>query len=222
MIVRFPKKIRETFFLDHMTATLLWTLLFVLICYLFIDVPLAQYFEHLSKPLEASANFLTNLIDPKYQLYVWPILYFFFRFLFKRELLGNRCLLILISISMSNLFTEVLKKMLGRARPELLFSQGQYGFTFLTDSNLYSSFPSGHACTIGAICGAFACFYPRLWPPLLLLSLVLAFTRVILTMHFLSDIIGGVVIGLLIAQWIYKVMKKDNVLFSRRFYGTPF
>lgn len=222
MIIRFPKKIRETFFFDHFKVTLLWTFLAIIVCYLFVDIPVAKYFQHLSIPLKASAEFLTNLIDPKYHSFIWPVLYFLFRFLFKKEILGNRCLLILISIAVANAVTEFIKKLLGRARPELLFSHDQYGFTFFSYSDLFSSFPSGHACTIGAICGAFACFYPRLWLPLFFLSLILAFTRVILTVHFLSDVLAGVMIGFLIAQWIYKVMKKENVTFSRRSYGTPF
>ena len=154
--------------------------------------------------------------------HVWPILFFLFRFIYKKEILGNRCLLILISIPTANLFTEILKKLLGRVRPELLFSHDQYGFTFISHSNLFSSFPSGHACTIGAICGAFACFYPRLWLPLLLLALVLSFSRVILSAHYCSDVIAGVLIGILTAQQIYKLMKKEHISFSRRFYGTSF
>jgi membrane-associated phospholipid phosphatase len=219
MIVRFPKKIRETFFLDHIKVASIVTFFIALSCYLFVDIPLAKYFEH---SLQISAKVLTQLIDPKYQLFAWPILFFFFRFIYKKEILGNRCLLMLISISMANLFIEILKILFGRARPELLFSHGQYGLIFFNFSNLFASFPSGHACTIGAICGAFTCFYPRLWLPSLLLSLILAFTRVILTLHFLSDIIVGLIVGLLTAQWIYKVMKKEHISFSRRFYGTPF
>lgn len=219
MIIRFPKKVRETFFLDHFKATLLWTFLSVLACYLFIDIPLAKFFEHPPRPLTESAQFLSDITHPKYQMFLWPGLFFLFRFIYKKEVLGNRCLLILISISIANILTEVIKKLLGRARPELLFAHDQYGFTLFSSSDILSSFPSGHACTIGALCGAFTCFYPRLWLPLFLISLVLAFARVILAAHFLSDVIAGVIIGILTAQWIYKVMKKEHIPFSRRFYG---
>jgi membrane-associated phospholipid phosphatase len=127
-----------------------------------------------------------------------------------------------MSIAIANLFTEILKKLLGRARPELFFSEGQYGFSFFSSSNLFSSFPSGHACTIGAICGALACLYPKHWVPFLALSFMLASTRIVLNVHFLSDVIAGVVIGFLIAQVMYKTMKRQHISFSRRLNGTPF
>lgn len=222
MIIRFPKKGHETFFLDHFKAVLLWTFFFVLASYLFVDIPVAKFFQHTSNPLHESAQFLSDIIDPKYQLFIWSALFFLFRFIYKKEILGNRCLLILTSISIANILTEILKKLLGRARPEMLFSQDLYGFTFFSSSQIFSSFPSGHACTIGAICGAFACLYPRLGLPLLLIGLLVAFIRVVLAVHFLSDIIAGVILGIITAQWIYKVMKKEHIPFSRRSHGTSF
>jgi hypothetical protein len=188
MIIHFPKKTRETFFLDHLSSVILWTFLLVLVSYLFLDISVAQYFQHLHQPLENTSEVLTNLIDPKYQLFVWPILFFLFRFFLKKEIWSNRCLLLMISIALSNFFTEILKKLLGRARPEL--------------------------------CGALACLYPRLTLPFVLLGLTLAFTRVILSQHFLSDIVAGFVIGILIAQWIYRVMQKERLSLRGRFYGT--
>lgn len=216
MMIRFSKKIRETFLFEGWEMVLISTVIVTLICYFFIDIPLAHLCKTSPSVVKKGARFFSNLIDPKYHIFFWPFLYFVFRFLYKKEILANRCLLVLVTIPTSFIMTEILKKILGRARPELLFSHEQYGFTFFTLSNHFSSFPSGHACTIGAICGAFACLYPRLWVPLFLLSFILGFTRVILTAHFLSDVMIGVVIGFLVAQWVYKMMKKEHVRFFGR------
>lgn len=213
MIIRFPKKQSDTFLLDHIKATLLWTFPLLIFCYFFIDLSLAKFFASMASPLlKTTAQALTHLIDPKFQVFLWPVLYFFLRFIYKKESLGHWCLLFLTSIAIANVFTEILKKVIGRARPSAFFSLGQYGLTFFSTSDLYSSFPSGHACTIGAICGVLACRYPRCWIPLLALSFLLASTRVILNFHYLSDIIAGSILGFLVAQWIYKLMKKERMI----------
>jgi len=213
MIIRFPQKTRETFFLHHAKGVLFLSVFTITMSYFFIDIPLANYFEHWPHTWKLPVLWLTDLIDPKENYLVWPILFFFLRFIMKQESWGNRSLLLAISIPMANLVTEFMKHIFGRARPELLFTQGIFGFTFFEWANSFLSFPSGHACTIGAICGAFAGFWPHRLLPLLFFSLLLAFTRVILTMHFLSDVIGGLTIGLLISQWVYLEMKRQNVQF---------
>ena len=210
MIIRFPKKIRETFFLDHYKIVLIIAFALIVLSYFFVDIPVAQYFRTLSPAMTALANALTDLINPNLHYYLWPILFLAFRFLWKNQKWANRCLLIFISLLLSNFLAGILKFLLGRARPDLLFSQDLYGFTFFASSNLYKSFPSIHSCTIGVICGAFACFYPRWSLCLLPICLILASTRVALTEHYVSDVIAGVTMGLLISQWIYKMMKKDH------------
>jgi membrane-associated phospholipid phosphatase len=117
-------------------------------------------------------------------------------------------LVVFVSLLLTNFIAGILKFLLGRARPDLLFSQHLYGFSFFASSTLFKSFPSIHSSTIGVVCGAFACFYPRWSVPLLLLCLILAFSRVALSQHFVSDVIAGVTMGVLISQWVYKKMKK--------------
>ena len=202
MIIKFPKRVRETFFLDYYKELLAISLSLIILCYFFVDIPLAQYFREFSATGTTLAEIFTGLINPTYHYYLWPLLFLLFRFLWKNQKWTNRCLLVFVSLLCANLLVGVLKFTLGRARPELLFFQNLYGFTFFATSNLYKSFPSSHSCTVGVLCGAFANFYPRYRYVLLTLSLILAFSRVALTVHFLSDVIAGITIGLLISQWI--------------------
>jgi membrane-associated phospholipid phosphatase len=214
MIISFGKKNREAVFLKHCKIFLILSVLAVIISYLFIDIAIAYDFESLPLACKTQMTFITNLIDPKYHNYVWPILFFVIRFLFKQEIWGNRLLLILTSIPISNFLVWFIKCFTGRARPELLFTQNLYGFTFFKWAQPFESFPSGHACTIGALCGALACFYPRWSFPLMAVGFLLAFSRVVLTFHFLSDIIAGLALGLLVSQWIYSVMKQRGLQFK--------
>jgi membrane-associated phospholipid phosphatase len=213
MIIPFRKGNRETFFLVHYRATLLISISLIILSYFFADIPIAKYFESPSLPWKDLWVIVTDLIDPQYNYFTGPLLLFLIRYIFKQKVWGNRMLLVAISVPLTNLLVELLKHWLGRARPELLFSSDLYGFTFSGSTLLFQSFPSGHACTIGAICGAFSCIYPRFSPLFLLIGLIFAFSRIVLGVHFLSDIIAGLVLGLLISQSIYICMKKQGTQF---------
>ena len=58
------------------------------------------------------------------------------------------------------------------------------------------SFPSGHTITAFAVTAALAGFYPEMLPGLLFCAISIAASRVVLGMHFLSDVIAGAVLGL--------------------------
>jgi undecaprenyl-diphosphatase len=60
------------------------------------------------------------------------------------------------------------------------------------------SFPSGHSITAFAIAIAIGLFYPELQPCLLATAVVIALSRIILGMHFLSDVVVGSIIGVIL------------------------
>jgi undecaprenyl-diphosphatase len=57
------------------------------------------------------------------------------------------------------------------------------------------SFPSGHTITAFAITIALSEFYPSLFPALLFCALSIAVSRILLGMHFLSDVLAGAALG---------------------------
>lgn len=57
------------------------------------------------------------------------------------------------------------------------------------------SFPSGHAMTSFAIAVSVGCFYPQLQPCLLAVAALIAISRIIVGMHFLTDVIVGALLG---------------------------
>jgi undecaprenyl-diphosphatase len=71
------------------------------------------------------------------------------------------------------------------------------------------SFPSGHSITAFAVAIPLGLFYPYLWPSLLTVACLIAASRIILGMHFLSDVLAGSAIGValgLISFHIFAVL----------------
>ena len=57
------------------------------------------------------------------------------------------------------------------------------------------SFPSGHTLTAFSIALVLSYFYPALEAMLFFLAISIGFSRIVLGMHFLSDVLAGVVLG---------------------------
>ena len=57
------------------------------------------------------------------------------------------------------------------------------------------SFPSGHTMTAFSIALLISYFYPSLEAALFFLALSIAVSRIVLGMHFLSDVLAGMVMG---------------------------
>jgi undecaprenyl-diphosphatase len=67
------------------------------------------------------------------------------------------------------------------------------------------SFPSGHSITAFAVAIAIGSFYSELLGSLVTAALLIAASRIILGMHFLSDVLAGALIGLLLGTLSYHV-----------------
>jgi undecaprenyl-diphosphatase len=88
-----------------------------------------------------------------------------------------------------------LKKAAGRLRP-CAFEPHCWATLLPPDQ---FSFPSGHTITAFAVTVSLGRFYPELSSGLLFCALCVAASRILLGMHFLSDVIAGAAIGMLLA-----------------------
>jgi len=66
------------------------------------------------------------------------------------------------------------------------------------------SFPSGHSTTAFAVALSLGSFYPEIMPPLLVLAANVALSRVIVGMHFLSDVLVGSGMGALLGYVAFR------------------
>jgi undecaprenyl-diphosphatase len=62
------------------------------------------------------------------------------------------------------------------------------------------SFPSGHTITAFSVAVAVGHFYPSLSPALLFIAVSVGISRIVLGMHFLSDVLAGAALGALLGQ----------------------
>ncbi len=167
----------------------------------FLDRPVALFFHNhyvsFFKPITALGNAALWLIPT---LLLWL-------FLRKtRPYQAKNALFVFGSVVISGLIVDILKPIIGRARPKVLFHEDFFGIDPLTFKASFWSMPSGHSATAFAVGVSLALLFPRYRIPILIASTLVAFSRIALTKHYLSDVIVGSAIGALTALWLYKRM----------------
>jgi len=90
-----------------------------------------------------------------------------------------------------------LKKRIGRRRPCTL--EPHCWSTLLPPDQF--SFPSGHTITAFAVSVSLIAFYPGLAVGLLFCACSIGLSRILLGMHFLTDVLAGVVLGCAIGHF---------------------
>ena len=128
--------------------------------------------------------------------------------------LAARCFYVFTVAAFSGIVSQVLKRMIGRARPRLFEEFGAFHFVIPGFPSVYASFPSGHAITAFACAVAVGYFVPRLRFALLALAALIAASRVIVGAHYPSDVIAGVAIGWLSAVLVRRAFAARGIAFK--------
>jgi undecaprenyl-diphosphatase len=85
----------------------------------------------------------------------------------------------------------ILKRITGRERP---ITVEPHSWSSLLPPDRFS-FPSGHTITAFAVAVSIGLFYPALIAGLIFCALSVAASRVLLGLHYLSDVVAGILIG---------------------------
>jgi len=120
------------------------------------------------------------------------------------------------AVAGSGILVNVVKVLVGRARPRLLDEAGVYGFDPFSVGYAWASFPSGHANTLVALALALAFLAPRLGPVLLSAAAVLALSRVAINAHFLGDVVAGAALAAATTVWLRARLADRGIVFVRR------
>ena len=97
---------------------------------------------------------------------------------------------------------QTLKRAVGRRRPNLIES---HCWANLLPPDQFS-FPSGHALTAFAVATSLGLFYPAISPILLLCAASVALSRIVLGLHFLSDVVVGSGLGAILGYLAFRLL----------------
>lgn len=116
--------------------------------------------------------------------------------------------------SISAIAIQLLKFLFGRMRPfyYLTLNQPHRQFTFFNFQYEYVSFPSGHSAGIWAfITCLMIIFRNNKYSKLLIIpGFLISISRLILNVHYLSDIFVGALLGIFLSSIIMKVLNSLN------------
>ncbi|MFI4962463.1 MAG: phosphatase PAP2 family protein [Legionellales bacterium] len=188
-------------------------LVLVVLSFIYVDRPLATYFHQMD--LRTNRHWLywvTALGQWKIDVLILVFVGLYFRFVAKNLRYERNTWFLLSCILAVNLINCVLKIALGRARPELLFSSNEYGLYWLQLKDAYWSMPSGHAATSTALAAGLGVLIPEYVIGFLFLAFFVCATRVLLYYHYLSDVLTGFYMSVIVVGIIALYFKKNRSL----------
>jgi membrane-associated phospholipid phosphatase len=191
-------------------------LIMTVISYLFWDIPSAIYCRELNPSIKNIAELITILGITTWYIVVSLVLFLFFRFIYKNKLNEARSLFVFLSLSLTGIFITIIKWIAGRHRPIDLFNQGSFGFDYCGVGYELTSFPSGHAQTMFTLATALTILFPRWGLPLFFIAGAVSISRIILTAHYLSDVIAGACIGILFTLAVKYLFDRKQIELTRK------
>ncbi len=102
------------------------------------------------------------------------------------------------------IITQIIKHVVGRPRPNHTDFEDVFGFKYFTMESNFHSFPSGHSSTIFIVCFILVSVLPKLKYFFYFLASIIAFSRVIVSAHFFTDIVAGAILALI----LFKVLNQ--------------
>lgn len=126
----------------------------------------------------------------------------------------RKAFLLLTSYLLTALAAQLIKHVVNAPRPKLYFSTLLSRIHFVKGVEVFTvqSFPSGHTVTaFSAAVVITYCCKNKYWAiPLLLIAILVGYSRMYLSEHFFEDVIAGSVIGVLVTTfWLWWIDGKS-------------
>ncbi len=155
------------------------------------------------------------------------LLVFIFLFLVKKmsfmffknaQDLKNFCVSSLIYFVLVGLVTQAIKHLVGRPRPNHSDFGQNYGFNFFSTDSAFHSFPSGHSSTIIAVVLVVGLLIPSLRLFFYFFGFLIAISRVIVGAHFITDVVSGAIIAIMLLKILEFYFEKKFPRLSFKLY----
>jgi undecaprenyl-diphosphatase len=168
------------------------------------DVPLTRFvrslnevhIDHLADPWLAQLSDVGDRLGRGESLVIISLVVLAVGFWLKRGEWKNAGWRSLGAHAVAALISNLVKHLVGRPRPKFMHS-GQFTLSPVAGSG-WDSFPSGHAAASFALATVFAARFPRGRWCLFALAGAIAISRILRGSHFLTDAVGGAVIGYMV------------------------
>jgi len=121
-----------------------------------------------------------------------------------------------LAIGAPGLFTTIVKRMIGRARPFVGGHDDPFAYMPFIWRPEYASMPSGHSTNAAAAAIAIGALWPRARGVMWLYALLIMFSRVVVLAHHPSDVLGGALVGASGAFLVRRYFAARRLGFSAR------
>ena len=118
----------------------------------------------------------------------------------------------IVAMASSGIVVLLAKPIIGRLRPRYLFENGAYGVEPLNLAYGQNTFPSGHSQAVFSAMVALFFIFPNAKARVVFLTVavVVAASRAVLTVHFISDVLMGSFLGIMGAIWAKQYFERDG------------
>jgi membrane-associated phospholipid phosphatase len=196
--------------LHFWTASSLAVVLVSILSYSFTDIQAALWFHELKGTVWYELfSIITLFGESHWYLAAGLLLFVFYRR--NRPITASRGLFLFTSVAVSGIVADIIKFIAGRTRPSLYFSEKLYFFDFFRTETEWTSFPSGHSATAFSAAIVLATVYPRWRSVLYFTAGMIAFSRIVLARHYISDVLVGSFLGIVTAILLYHLYFKAVV-----------
>lgn len=121
------------------------------------------------------------------------------------------CKLLAYTAPFSFLAKTILKIVFGRTNTrEWLLAPQPHGFHWFQGGGAYSGFPSGHMAVFTALIAVIWRLYPRYRGGCLAFLLLMGLALIMTNYHFVSDVIAGTYLGLLVEFCVWRLIVGNN------------
>jgi membrane-associated phospholipid phosphatase len=198
------------------TIVLLSSSVLAALSYNYWDVPLAYYCKELSRSVLDIAEIVTTTGEAKWYYILFVPAYVVLRLVVKNKLWSMRIIFLFVAISASGLINILIKWLAGRNRPINLFNSGLFGFDHFRMMYESTSFPSGHTVTAFTLAAAISILFPRWSIPAFAAAVAIGASRIIITSHYLSDVMAGAGIGILCTLAVKYFFDRYDITLARK------
>ena len=179
-------------------------LVLTFIRFLEFDAPLTRFvrslndfhIDHLHNPWLAELSAVGNEIGKGESLLIVSAVLLAAGYVLRHVNLKRAGWQTLVAHAIAGGLNNVLKHLVGRARPKFMHGSRSEFFPF--GGSGWDSFPSGHSMAAFAIATVLAVRFPKARWVLILLALAVSVSRLFRASHFLTDVMAGAVLGVLI------------------------